>query len=104
MRCIVTGGEENSIGLKCGSIEGTGGGLERWFVVSDIDVRFLATVVGPMDTCCCLWWLFVRSWPVNWSLWLTFVVLEVLTVEELDWLSISSRRSRNFRWLYVHII
>jgi hypothetical protein len=29
MRCIVTGGEENSIGLKCGSIEGTGGGLER---------------------------------------------------------------------------
>ncbi len=90
--CVVTDEETNSRWWKCDSTVVGNGGWERWFVISDIDVRFLAVVIGSVDTCCCFGWLFVRLWRVNWSFWLPFVVLELrlVVVEELDRLSFSS--------------
>jgi hypothetical protein len=91
-RRVGTDEEVNSRWWKWDSTVVGNGGWERWFVISDIDVRFLPTVVGSMDTCCCFGWLFVRLRRVNWSFWLPFVVLELrlVVVEELDRLSFSS--------------
>jgi hypothetical protein len=88
-----TGGGGNSFGLKCDSTVVAGGGLERWLVIAANVIGFLAIVVGPIDTCGCF---LVRLWPVNWSFWLGFVVLDLVVEEEPDWLSISSRCSKNF--------
>ncbi len=83
-----TGARDNSSRLKCDSIV-VGGDWERWFVIAVNDVGFFATVVGPIDTFCCLEFLLVRLWLVNWLFSLEFVV-----AERSDWLSISSRCSK----------
>jgi len=88
-----TGGGGNSFWLKCDSTVVAGGGWERWLVIAANVIGFLAIVVEPIDTRGCF---LVRLWPVNWSFWLGFVVLDLVVDEEPDWLSISSWCSKNF--------